>query len=41
MASLDLVSDVAGDAPLLLVVEDAHWLDRPSADVLAFAARRF
>ena len=40
MASLDLVSDVAGDAPVLLVVEDAHWLDRPTADVLAFVARR-
>src|SRR5439155_10249877 len=31
---------VAGDAPLLLVVEDAHWLDGPTADVLAFVARR-
>jgi DNA-binding CsgD family transcriptional regulator len=40
MASLDLVSDVAGDAPLLLVVEDAHWLDPPTAEVLAFVARR-
>ena len=40
MASLDLVSDVADDAPLLLVVEDAHWLDPPTADVLAFVARR-
>src|ERR671922_325334 len=40
MAALDLVSDVATDAPLLLVVEDAHWLDRPTADVLAFVARR-
>src|SRR5215207_11464787 len=40
MAVLDLVSDVAADAPLLLVVEDAHWLDRPTADVLAFVARR-
>src|SRR5919198_120628 len=40
MAALDLVSDVATDAPLLLVVEDAHWLDRPTADVLAFIARR-
>ena len=40
MAVLDLVSEVAGDAPLLLVVEDAHWLDRPTADVLAFVARR-
>ena len=25
---------------LLVVVEDAHWLDRPTADVLAFVARR-
>ena len=40
MASLDLVSDVASDAPLLLVIEDAHWLDPPTADVLAFVARR-
>jgi DNA-binding CsgD family transcriptional regulator len=40
MASLDLISDVAGDAPLLLVIEDAHWLDPPTADVLAFIARR-
>src|SRR5438552_2179049 len=40
MASLDLVSDVASDAPLLLVVEDAHWLDPATADVLAFVARR-
>src|SRR5215203_1025932 len=40
MAALDLASDVATDAPLLLVVEDAHWLDRPTSDVLAFVARR-
>jgi hypothetical protein len=40
MAVLDLFSDVATDAPLLVVVEDTHWLDRPSSDVLAFVARR-
>jgi DNA-binding CsgD family transcriptional regulator len=40
MAVLDLLSDVAGAAPLLVVVDDAHWLDRPTADVLAFVARR-
>ena len=40
MAVLDLVSDVAADAPLVMVVDDAHWLDRPTADVLAFVARR-
>ena len=26
--------------PLLVVVDDAHWLDRPSAEALTFAARR-
>ena len=40
MASLDLVSEVANDAPLQHVVEDAHWLDPPTADALAFVARR-
>src|SRR3954453_18755819 len=40
MAVLDLLSEVATDAPLLVVVDDAHWLDRPTADVLAFVARR-
>jgi DNA-binding CsgD family transcriptional regulator len=40
MAALDLISDVATDAPLLLVIEDAQWLDRPTSEVLAFVARR-
>jgi DNA-binding CsgD family transcriptional regulator len=40
MASLDLLSEVATEAPLLLVVEDAQWLDRATVDVLAFVARR-
>ncbi|HEY0537031.1 MAG TPA: AAA family ATPase, partial [Actinoallomurus sp.] len=40
MAVLDLLSEVASDAPVLAIVEDAHWLDPPSADVLAFVARR-
>jgi DNA-binding CsgD family transcriptional regulator len=40
MAALDLVSEVATDAPLLLVVEDAQWLDRPTSEALAFVARR-
>src|SRR3954454_9833527 len=35
MAALALVSDVATDAPLLLVAEDAQWLDRATSDVLA------
>jgi DNA-binding CsgD family transcriptional regulator len=40
MAVLDLLSEVAAEAPLLMIVEDAHWLDRASSDVLAFVARR-
>src|SRR5215831_12486549 len=40
MAALDLVSEVASDAPLLLVAEDTQWLDPPTSDVLAFVARR-
>jgi len=40
MAALDLISEVASDGPMLVVVEDAHWLDHPSADALAFIARR-
>jgi AAA ATPase-like protein len=40
MAVLDLVSEAASDAPVLLVVDDAQWLDRPTSDVLAFVARR-
>src|ERR1700678_2743250 len=40
IAVLTLLSDVAEETPLLLVVEDAHWLDRSSLDALAFAASR-
>ena len=40
LATLNLFSEAAIDAPLLLLVEDAHWLDRASAEVLAFVARR-
>ena len=40
LAVLELLSDAAEHAPLLVVAEDAHWLDRSSADVLAFVARR-
>lgn len=37
---LGIISDAAASGPLLISVEDAQWLDRPTADVLAFAARR-
>src|SRR5436190_1714299 len=40
MAVLDLLSEAATDGPLLVVAEDAHWLDQPSVDVLGFVARR-
>jgi len=40
LATLGLVADRAAETPLLFVVEDAHWLDRPSAEVLQFVARR-
>ena len=40
LATLGVVTDLEAQTPLLLVVEDAHWLDRSSAEVLAFVARR-
>jgi DNA-binding CsgD family transcriptional regulator len=40
LAVLDLLSDTATDSPLLVIAEDAHWLDQPSVDVLSFVARR-
>jgi len=40
VAALGLVSDVAGDKPLVCLVDDAQWLDRASAQILGFVARR-
>ncbi|MDX6544846.1 MAG: hypothetical protein QOG02_620 [Gaiellales bacterium] len=40
MAALDLLCEVATDAPLLIVADDVQWLDRPSSEALAFIARR-
>ncbi|MGW4995561.1 helix-turn-helix transcriptional regulator [Streptomyces mirabilis] len=40
LAVLNLLGEAATHAPLLLVVDDAQWLDRPTLDVLGFVARR-
>ncbi|HEY2741533.1 MAG TPA: ATP-binding protein, partial [Gaiellaceae bacterium] len=40
LATLGLVTEAETKRPLLLLVEDAQWLDRPSAEVLGFVARR-
>jgi DNA-binding CsgD family transcriptional regulator/tetratricopeptide (TPR) repeat protein len=40
LATLSLLSDVAEERPLLCVIDDAQWLDRASAQALAFVARR-
>jgi DNA-binding CsgD family transcriptional regulator len=40
LAALSLLGDVAKDEPLLIVVDDAQWLDRESVAALVFVARR-
>jgi DNA-binding CsgD family transcriptional regulator len=37
---LSLLAEVAEEQPLVCLVDDAQWLDQPSADALTFAARR-
>jgi DNA-binding CsgD family transcriptional regulator/tetratricopeptide (TPR) repeat protein len=37
---LGLLSDLARERPLVCIVDDAQWLDRASAQALAFVARR-
>jgi predicted ATPase len=37
---LNLLSDAAEPQPLICVVDDEQWLDRASAQVLGFVARR-
>ena len=37
---LDALRILSGDAPLVIAVDDAQWLDRPSASVLEFCFRR-
>jgi DNA-binding CsgD family transcriptional regulator/tetratricopeptide (TPR) repeat protein len=40
LAVLGLLSETAGERPLLCVIDDQQWLDRASAQALGFAARR-
>jgi predicted ATPase len=40
LAVLSLLAEVAGEQPLICVIDDEHWLDQASAQALGFAARR-
>lgn len=39
-ATLALLSTAAAESPMLVIVDDAHWLDQESASALLFAVRR-
>jgi len=40
LAVLSLLSEVAGDRPLVCLIDDEQWLDQASAQALGFVARR-
>jgi DNA-binding NarL/FixJ family response regulator len=40
LATLTLLGDAAAQGPLLLIADDARWIDRPTCEVLTFVARR-
>lgn len=40
LSVLSLLSDMAEEQPLLCLIDDQQWLDRASAQIIAFVARR-
>ncbi|QBS45361.1 AAA family ATPase [Nocardia sp. CS682] len=40
LAALQLIGEAAAQQPIVLIIDDLHWLDSASADALSFLARR-
>src|SRR5258708_7103056 len=40
LAALELIADTSASSAVLLIADDAQWLDQPSCSVLSFVARR-
>src|SRR5689334_5493699 len=40
LGTLSLLDEAAGERPILVIADDAHWLDEASANALLFVARR-
>jgi DNA-binding NarL/FixJ family response regulator len=40
LAAYQLLCEAAGQCPIVLIADDAHWLDRSSLGVISFIARR-